>query len=418
MTRRVDGPIVGLRRNSNLTIIAGLTVSLLAHGHQAQAGDLINFIGALYGGQGITLADSPPPFPTHAHHFAADAIQKLDSLSNSVASGLNLTSFTPTTAVGIVYNIELGLPVTTTESLGTIISERAETLGQGKLNLAMTYSRANYTTFNGQPLSDITVLLDHAPVPGCSSPEQTIPFPCDFEKDKIRLDINTNLSQDVVAFYGTYGITSNWEATFVLPVVHTHALATSDATLIFNSVTGPLVHTFVGAETSPHSVSGGDATGIGDIVLHSKYNFLRGDPSWPDLAVSGIVKVPSGDKNNLLGTGSTDLAGLAILSKQMDWVAPHLNLGYQQAFGGLDRSAFIYAVGADFTSADRTVTPVLDFVGRVYSGNQQLHDMGLGLKWNPFGTSVFSVNFLIPVNKDNGLRPNFVASVGYQLTFW
>jgi hypothetical protein len=178
------------------------------------------------------------------------------------------------------------------------------------------------------------------------------------------------------------------------------------------------VHTFVGAPTSPHSVSGGDATGIGDIILHSKYNFLRGDPSLPDLAVSGIVKVPSGDKNNLLGTGSTDLVGLAVLSKQMDWVAPHLNLGYQQAFGGLDRSAFIYAVGADFTSADRRVTPVLDFVGRVYSGNQQLHDMGLGMKWNPFGTSVFSVNFLIPVNKDNGLRPNFVASVGYQLTFW
>ena len=415
MKRHVDGPVAGVRRNSSLTIIAGSTVSLLIHGDQAQAGNLINFIGDLYGGQGITLADTGGPFPTHAHHFAADAIQKLDSLSNSVASGLNLTSFTPTTAVGIVYNIELGLPVTTTESLGTIISERAETLGQGKLNLAMTYSHANYATFNGQPLSDLTVLLDHAPIPGCASADQP---GCDFIKDKIRLDINTDLSEDVVAFYGTYGITSNWDATFVLPVVHTHAVATSDATIIYNSTLGPLVHTFVGAPTSPHSVSGGDATGIGDLVLHSKYNFLRGDPSWPDLAVSGIVKVPSGDKNNLLGTGSTDLVGLAVLSKQMDWVAPHLNLGYQQAFGGLDRSAFIYAVGADFTSTDRAVTPVLDFVGRVYSGNQQLHDMSLGLKWNPFGSSVFSVNFLIPVNKDNGLRPNFVASVGYQLTFW
>jgi len=402
-----------------------LTVSLLAPGHQARAGNLISFIGNLYGGQGITLSDEGlPPNASHAHHFSEQAIQQLDSLSNSVASGLNLTSFTPTTAVGIVYNIELGLPVTTTESLGTIVSERAETLGEGKLNLAMAYSHATYTTFNGAPLSDVSVLLNHAPFPGCSSPQDTLTFPggfrlsCDFIKDQIRLDINTDLSQDVVAFYGTYGITSNWDATFVLPVVHTHAVATSDATIIYNSTTGPMVHTFVGAPTSPHSVSGGDATGIGDIILHSKYNFLRGDPSWPDLAVSGIVKVPSGDKNNLLGTGSTDLVGLAVLSKQMDWVAPHLNLGYQQAFGGLDRSAFIYAVGADFTSADRRVTPVLDFVGRVYSGNQQLHDMGLGLKWNPFGSSVFSVNFLIPVNRDNGLRPNFVASVGYQLTFW
>src|SRR6516225_5076378 len=149
MKRRVDGPIAGLRRNSSLTMIAGLTVSLVAQGHQAQAGDLINFIGNLYGGQGITLAGTGEF--SHAHHFSEQAIEQLDALSNSVASGLNLSSFTPATAVGVVYNIQLGLPVTTTESLGTIIGERAETLGEGKLNLAMTYSHATYTTFNGQP---------------------------------------------------------------------------------------------------------------------------------------------------------------------------------------------------------------------------------------------------------------------------
>ena len=34
------------------------------------------------------------------------------------ASNLNLTSFPSTAAVGFTYNIELGLPVTTTQSLG------------------------------------------------------------------------------------------------------------------------------------------------------------------------------------------------------------------------------------------------------------------------------------------------------------
>jgi hypothetical protein len=238
----------------------------------------------------------------------------------------------------------------------------------------------------------------------------------DFLKDQIRLDINLNISQDVVAFYSTYGIMPNWDATLVLPVVHTHAMATSDANIIYNSVTGPSVHTFVGAPTSPHSASGGDATGVGDILLHSKYNFLRGDPLLPDAAVAGLVKVPSGDQSNLLGTGSTDLYGSLILSKQIDWAAPNLNAGYGHAFGGFDKSNFNYAVGSEFR-LEPTLTTVVDFVGRVYAGGQQLHDVGLGAKWIPFGTSVLSVNFIVPIDRNDGLRPNFVASVGYQITF-
>jgi len=120
-----------LQRDACVALLALFALAVLSHAHAARAGGLINFIGNLYGGQGITLADLPvglPPGATHAHHFEEQAIQQLDALSNSVASGLNLSSFTPTTAVGVVYNIQLGLPVTTTESLGTIIGERAETL--------------------------------------------------------------------------------------------------------------------------------------------------------------------------------------------------------------------------------------------------------------------------------------------------
>jgi hypothetical protein len=414
-----EGSLRGTRTDWVIAVVAAFLVALLTHVHQAKAQNLNHFISNLYGGQGVTLADIPAGSPfSHEHHFSDESIVALDSLGNSIASSLNLTSFPSTALVGFTYNIELGLPVATTQSLGTILGERAETLGAGNLNLAATYSHAGFTQFNGKSLNDIQLFLSHEPIPGCTV--QLCPGAPgnegSFLNDKIRLDINLNISQDVFVLYGTYGITSNWDMTLILPVVHTHALATSDATIIFNSDNGPLVHSFVGAPTSPHSVSGGDASGIGDLIVHTKYNFLRGDPSLPDLAVAGAVKTPSGDSNNLLGTGSTDLLGLFILSKQIDWAAPHLNAGYQQAFGGLDKSAFVYAAGADFTFNPK-VTTVVDFVGRVYSGNQQLHDVGLGIKWNPFGNNVFSANFLLPINKSSGLRSDFVATVGYQTTF-
>jgi hypothetical protein len=417
MTKDAKGSLRGRRTRCGIGVIAGLIMAAFTHAHEAQAQNLSHFISNLYGGQGITLADTPPPFPSHAHHFSEASIDQLNSLGSTIASSLNLTSFSSTAAVGFTYNIELGLPVATTQSLGTILGERAETVGAGNLNLAATYSHVGFTQFNGKSLNDIQLFLPHASIPGCTIQSCFgLPNGGDFLKDDIRLDINLDISQDVFVLYGTYGITSNWDMTLILPVVHTHALATSDATIIYNSVTGPLVHTFVGAPTSPHSVSGGDASGIGDLILHTKYNFLRGDPTLPDLAVAGAVKTPSGDANNLLGTGGTDLLGLFILSKQINWAAPHLNAGYQHAFGGFDKSAFVYAAGADFTFHPK-VTTIVDFVGRVYSANQQLHDVGLGLKWNPIGNNIFSVNFLLPINKNSGLRSDFVATVGYQTIF-
>jgi hypothetical protein len=418
MKADVDGSLVGLKTRCCIALIAGLMMAAFTDVHQAQAQNLSHFISNLYGGQGVTLADLPPGSPfSHEHHFSEQSIEELNSLGSTIASSLNLTSFPSTTAVGFTYNIELGLPVATTQSLGTILGERAETVGAGNLNLAATYSRVGFKDFNGKSLNDIQIILPHSAIPGCSV-QSCFGQSGEFLLDKIRLDINLNISQDVFVLYGTYGITSNWDMTLVLPVIHTHALATSDATIIFNSDTdnGHQFHSFVGAPTSPHSVSGGDASGVGDLIVHTKYNFLRGDPSLPDLAVAGAVKTPSGDSSNLLGTGGTDLLGLLVLSKQINWAAPHLNAGYQHSFGGFDKSAFVYAAGADFTFNPR-VTTVVDFVGRVYSANQQLHDVGLGMKWNPIGNHVFSVDFLLPINKSSGLRTDFVATVGFQTTF-
>jgi hypothetical protein len=92
--------------------------AVLAHVPQAQAQNLSHFISNLYGGQGITLADTPPPFPSHSHHFSEASIEQLNSLSTSLVSSLNLTTF-PTAVANYTYDISTGFAGSHNRELGT-----------------------------------------------------------------------------------------------------------------------------------------------------------------------------------------------------------------------------------------------------------------------------------------------------------
>jgi hypothetical protein len=302
------------------------------------------------------------------------------------------------------------MPTETTTSLGPIFGERAETLGQGKFSFATSFSHQGFTTLNGQSLSDIPIILDHQPVPGCTLAT------CSFLADQVRLDVNLNLTRNVYAAYAEYGITDRWDVGIVLPVVQQTAEASSFATIINNS--GTNIHRF-DAQHPPSSFTGGSASGIGDMILRTKYNFWQGSDFIPDMAIVGQLNLPTGDQKNLLGSGSTDaLAGL-VLSKQIGLFAPHLDVGYQVASGGFDRNNLAYAAGADFAPSSN-VTVAVDFVGRWYTGPggySTTSDFSVGVKWRPFGQNVFMADFLVPINKGTGLRSDYVAFAAYQVTF-
>jgi len=88
-----------------------------------------------------------------------------------------------------------------------------------------------------------------------------------------------------------------------------------------------LTHSFdpSGSRTTFRS-SSGSATGLGDILLRSKYNFYRSEQT----AVAGALdlRLPTGDKDNLLGTGATQTQFLFIASGEYGRWSPHVNLGY------------------------------------------------------------------------------------------
>jgi hypothetical protein len=389
------------RKRSFVLSAAVLALSVLPW--EARADNLSNFIGGLYGGKGINLK----PVVGEDHHFDLSSSQGLFALNSSIGGSVPATSFN-SVVVGATYDIAQGLPVRSVESLGPLVSERAETLGAGVFNIGVSYGQAKFKRFNGTRLDQLSL----TPVcgTGCEANEE----------DHIVVDLNVNVEKDVAGLYMTYGITSRWDIGIIVPFVHVRAKAIADATFSDLDNDGEVLDpNTVGTLADPfhaHSENGGTADGIGDVVVRTKYNFVKDQGELPDFSMVGQVTAPTGDKNNLLGSGSTDVLGVAVISKQFGRLAPHLNLGYEVASGGFDRDNFRYAAGADMRVSPE-VTLAVDVVGRDESGGQNLSDLALGAKWGLIDQGLISANIILPINRDTGLRPDFAWSLGFELNF-
>ncbi len=398
--------------SQQIRLVAGLCVAALwlaGSPGESRAGDLRDTIKNLWP-NGIVLEPTPPPFPSHQGHFTASSLQGLDNLNSSIASSLGFLSLNSSVAA-FTFDVERGVPVRTTDSLGPLLAERAPTLGEGKLDLAATYTRVDFSRFQGTPLDKLTLDFHHQPLPG---------GPFSFENDVVRATIDLSIVEDVWALFATYGITRSWDVGIVVPIVHIDVRAVADATIIRNSPVSSLVHNF-GPDSSPsHVTGGGEATGVGDILLRTKYNVLRNEGAWPDLAGLLQVKLPSGDSSNLLGTGETNFLPMLVASKTYSFLTPHLNVGYEMTTGPRSDDNLRYVAGFDARLHPR-LTFATDVLGRWEpSGNgigDNLVDLALGLKWNPVGSFIVGSYVELPVNRNEGLRANVIWSVGLEYTF-
>src|SRR5262245_3640406 len=234
-------------------VLVLLLASLIWESPTAGAGGLKNVVRDLYGGDGILLQPSPPPFPSHAPHFTASSLQGLDTLNAAITSNLGLFAFNSTVA-GFTFDIERGIPVRTTESLGPLLAERAPTLGAGRLNVAFAYTRLDFKRFQGQPLSDLSLTFQHEDLNGNGIRDTTGIF--SFESDEISVDLDLKIQEDVFAFFATYGLMRNWDVGIVVPLVHIHIRADAQATIVRNSPASQLVHNFGPQSDSPTSTGG------------------------------------------------------------------------------------------------------------------------------------------------------------------
>jgi len=423
-----------------LRAVLSLPLILLLAGsiRLADATDLKDTISNLYGGQGILLEPLPLPFPSQESRFQASSLQGLDQLNTQLTSAIGVPSFNSSVG-GFLFDIERGVPVQTTESLGPLLTERATTLGARKLDLTFTYTRVNFTKLQGKDLNDLELVFLRGDANGNGIIDTSGPF--SFESDVIRATLSVDLTEDIIALIATYGLTAEWDVGFVVPVTHIRFIAKSQAA-IFDQFGNPggtkvgdiPIHQF-GSNSNcnppvipPSSTAtcnasgGGNETGLGDIVLRTKYNFLRHyDDLIPDMAFLVELKLPTGDEGALLGTGGTNVTGLIVASKTYArWFTPHVNLGYEIDTKDTRESAIRYALGFDARLLPE-LTLAAGIIGRAKPNGtgtgDHIVDLSLGVKWNPIKSLILRTNVQIPLDKNSGLRADFIPTVGIEYLF-
>jgi hypothetical protein len=440
---------------------------------------------------GITLPGADDPGRPHAGHFTLGdptfggsqaasrpdivSIQAIEAFGDRLRGQFAIFPL-GSSAGGFTYSFDeaSGLYTRSSNSFGPAFTERAATVGRNKLSVGVNYQRSSFDTFAGEDLGDgsITFYLPHTDCCSAAAPPPSPQVP-GFEGDVIAASLTLNATTHTVGLFAHYGVTNRFDVGIAVPITRVSLEADVRAQILrLSSADNPRVHTFVeGQDVSEQTFSrSGSATGIGDIIVRSKYNFLRTPNA--GLAVGVDLRLPTGDEDDLLGTGTTQGKFLFIASSMYDRISPHVNIGFTLSGEG-DRETrfqfeplgmsdeFNYAGGVEITPHPK-VTILADFLGRtlmdagsvdlesrsfpyrtgagaagaaplqtsttnpltgqpyqqlaLHPGHMTLLLGSAGVKFNPATNLLVMGNVLFPLNNE-GLRDNLTVAFGVDYAF-
>jgi hypothetical protein len=403
---------------------------------------------------GITLAPPPAGFPSHQAHFIGENSPQFLALQQfNTELAVQLSSFPlPSSAGGFTYQFDPALGVLTraSDSFGPIYAERADTLGKGKVNLGINYSHFSFDHINDLSLRDGDVALVFTHIDINHDNTNLEPF---FEGDVITAQLRLKIQTDITAFVMTYGVTDRFDVGLAVPIVRVDLEAQTNAQVQPLGSGTIAIHRFTNGTTADVFRQTGSASGIGDVVLRGKYRVLAGRLG--GLAVGAEVRLPTGEERDLLGTGTAEVTGSVVGSLRLGTFSPHVNGGYTAATrrtlnipdeifyrGGFDwafgprvtlaadvlgrtfrNTQAVRVVQTTFeanTNRDPNTPPVIVTaeLPRLVSEERNLNQLlgSIGVKVNPFGNFLLTVNGLFPLNHE-GLQTRFAPLVGIDYAF-
>ena len=378
----------------------------------------------------IVLPEAGAPGNPHAGHFTlgnptfggsqagsqvdGPAIRAVEAFGDRLrAQFANFPLGSSTGGFTYSFNEQSGLYTRNTQSFGPAFTERAATIGRRKLSLGVNYQHTSFDTFGGQDLQDgsISFFLPHTDC--CVNPAFPPPSPQTpgFESDLMQATLTLKASTDTVGVFANYGVTDRFDVGIAIPISHVSLDANVHTTILrLSTAADPQVHTFVqGQNVTEKDFSDSDsASGIGDVVVRTKYNFLRSTNTWLSLGVD--LRLPTGDAENLLGLGATQGKFLLIASSDNERFSPHVNIGFTVSGEGKPETLFQfdplgvsdefnYAGGVEIVAHPK-VTILADFIGRtLFSAG----DIELQTKTYPFrpGTASNPTNAQVQTSTTN-----------------
>jgi hypothetical protein len=269
------------------------------------------------------------------------------ALSSALGANMALTLSTiplssPTSGRILKTDPATGAQLPVSSSLGPILTQRAETVGKGKLFLGFTHQNYHFKEFNGEKLNGLTLMYggnDPSGITLGSAPTTTAPA-------TYNLGLDVRLSQDIA--FLTYGLTDRFDISAGFPMVHA-AVSSRAYNGVVYSGTGTsfdngsrcwCVNTLSPGSfqltTMDIGQSSKSKTGFGDLLLRFKGGVFETPRA--SLAAGVDVRLPTGDEENYLGAGTTNLKPFFALSLYSEplangiVIAPHVEGGWQ--FGG------------------------------------------------------------------------------------
>lgn len=233
------------------------------------------------------------------------------------------------------------LPVNNT--LGPVFTKRAETIGKGKFYFGVTHQDYHFTSFDGKTLNGLSILYSG----GQSSAITVNGVPTITSPATVNFGLDVRLSQDLA--FLTYGVTNHFDVSLGVPVVHSAVASTAYNGIIYSGNGGEsgsvvnsngqcwCVGSFTPGANNLELPGVGSSslgkTGLGDVVLRFKDAVF--DRHNAVLAVGADLRLPTGNAQNYLGTGTTSIKPFAAFSLYTPVLphgivfAPHADVGWQ-----------------------------------------------------------------------------------------
>jgi len=345
----------------------------------------------------------------------------LKGLPTTVASQLGqLPLASAVSGSGLTLNKSLGVFTASQDSLGTILTQRGETMGKHALMASFTYQHFGFGSIDGIGLKSVPTVVTWGS-----------PTPTAYTQGTSNIDLSINQYTVLAA----YGLTSKVDVALILPFSNVNLRTRSSLAYYAN-----------GALSSTQNYDfPGSATGIGDVTANVKASVFKGEKL--KVAVGGEVRFPSGDAANYLGTGAYGFKPYIVLSGH-GRLTPNVNIGYQWngnsiLNGGNNLpSSFLYSGGADYRVTSK-FTLVGEFLGQcvingprlssttvtipgapstrnnslnLYNASYAMNNLGGGFKAQPFKHLVVNASVLFKLD-DAGLRSKILPLAGASYRF-
>ena len=434
-----------------LAILLGALIALASPATVgAQDGKLAFLIPNLYGPSGLIVNSEAllPDGSTHSAHFNSAFQAEFTQFNISLASQLASVPL-PSPASGFTYELDpaLGVFKRSTQSFGPILAERAETIGKKKVSLGFNYQYFTFDTIEGVDLGNVPAVFTHDnAAPGGRA-------------DVVTTSNAIDLKVGQFTAFLSYGLADGVDISAAVPFVKVDLGVVSQATVQrIGTASSPATHFFRDPSapgtfgTTKTFSQSGSASGIGDVVGRLKGRLVKSGAT--GVAVGVDVRFPTGDEQDLLGSGAWGVKPFAVLSVSQKVLSPHLNVGFQwngksvlagDVRTGVKKSLpnqILYDAGVDIGVTPR-ITLALDLLGRrvlksprlqtetfhalqggltfpsihfIQDADFNVTTGAAGVKVNAGGKLLLDFNVLFKLD-NAGLRDKVTPLVGFEYSF-